>query len=71
MLNKKYRKALDILDEEINTALFMYTSNLGSADSVIDNKELKLSFLKNADKYHQQYLTLVVLRSRLNKEIGA
>lgn len=70
MLDKKYKKTLEILNGEIelNHNLFLEYLNLAE---VIKDEKLKIWHINKANEYTERFKTLSELKERLYKEIGS
>ena len=69
MFDKKYKKALEILDDEIETYNRLFNLYLKLADSNAMNEESKKWHLDKAREYQVMRIELSDLKTRILKEI--
>lgn len=69
MFDKKYKKALEILDDEIETYNRLFNLYLKLADSNTMNEESKKWHLDKAREYQRMYIKLSDLKTRIHREI--
>lgn len=68
MFDKKYKKALEILDYEIEMYRNLYLNYLGLSDACIDEKE-KTWHLDKSREYQEMTIELSHLKAKIRKEI--
>ena len=68
MFDKKYKKALEILDSEIefNRTVFL---NYSSLARTIDDEKTKQLHIEKAREYNERIIALLELKTKLYKEI--
>lgn len=69
MFDKKYKKALEILDDEIETYNRLFNLYLKLADSNTMNEESKKWHLDKAIEYQRMCIELSDLKTRIHREI--
>lgn len=69
MFNKKYVEALKILNKEIYLA-YGLTVEYNGLGKVIKDDAVREEHFRKADEWHYRYVTLLELKTRLEKEIG-
>lgn len=69
MRDKKFKKTLSILDEEIERMNTLFHIMVDYA-KVIHDEKLKKHHMSLADEYFQRYMALCDLKSRLYKELA-
>lgn len=69
MFNKKYTKAIKILNDEIDLAhgLLVEYNELAK---VIKDDAVRQEHLRKADEWHYRYCTLLELKTQFKKRIG-
>lgn len=70
MLDKKYKKFLEILDEEIEFYNGLFVDYLEIAQTIRNDNHLREMHLQKAKNYIHKYEALITLKSRLYNEIG-
>lgn len=68
MFDKKYKKALEILDDEIETYRRLYLNYLELSDTSIDEKT-KIWNLDKSREYQEMTIELSHLKAKIRKEI--
>ena len=68
MFDKKYKKALEILDDEIETYRGLYLNYLELSDTSIDEKT-KIWNLDKSREYQEMTIELSHLKAKIRKEI--
>ena len=67
MFDKKYKKTLEILDDEIEMYHRMYRHYLALSDT--SNEESKIWCLNKSSEYSKIFIALSELKEKLRKEI--
>ena len=70
MFDKKYKKALEILDDEIEMYRRLYRDYLELSDASIDKKS-KTWNLDKSIEYQKMTIELSHLKAKIRKEIGS
>lgn len=70
MFDKKYKKTLEILDDEIEMYHRLYLNYLELSDTSIDEKA-KLWHLDKSREYQGMTIELSHLKAKIRKEIGS
>ena len=68
MFDKKYKKTLEILDDEIETYHRLYLNYLDLSDTSIEEKT-KIWNLDKAREYQEMAIELSYLKAKIHKEI--
>ena len=68
MLDKKYKKALEILNSEIELNRILFLEYLNLAE-VINDEKSKIWHINKANEYNERFKTLSELKARLYKKI--